>query len=697
MLTKSATFKTFAKACYYSWVKKKNTIVAPVQIPVSVALIPILLFGALSFLSHSFWPGVETSGWGYIVLTGSFGLPLLILSASPSGGRFGQYIGVLTGGIASTLMLLQTSMVEQIVKELDAETAISTQSAVAFLGVFIGSVTIPIAALIVSRWSRLQKMVVCCLVCAAFAIAGQQLWFLLAKLSPGATGAELWTVARTLIHGTTGAVFGLLLGAFQAYSTKEASVRSGIFSFRSIRFRPGTIASAVVVLTGASVLGIGRVSAQVADRNRFASRRVDEYFLALSNVHLARSQGLLYQELETELNNARTALANSVGFDPTLRRLLSMVLPALEDESSGRKATAVFKKRVLALNKYMAKEKIPFFFEPHEIKSITGKRRFLLRFKVEDVRYVTQGNRQVEMLRMRRMDQILYDTPFAGLSYQGLGTIQMDHVDAQALRFHARAFSYSNANGRNYARTHCSRSNDPFCETRGLMYGDMAQALKEGLAKKGIEDDALLSQLAILSQKWKHRTDTGNAKTTMSPKTADAYGALSEILAAQTEIHEARHAFDINNYPPPEVFKELRTGILSKSAVAETRAHLSEIVDGPLGPHYAIATLWNLVAGEEGVSANAYFFSAIAILEGLWEQKMRKPDTITVDSENGPTEKEMPISIEHPGWLSYSRICMCYHALRTLSDEELKKRAKTLFEQMFNEPYAHLSHRKMTP
>ena len=285
----------------------------------------------------------------------------------------------------------------------------------------------------------------------------------------------------------------------------------------------------------------------------------------------------------------------------------------------------------------------------------------------------------VVMLRLRRMDDLLVDTPFAGISYPGIGTVLMDRIDDTALKVHGRLFTQDTSS--------LLADDGKFAQTRTWIRGDKKSAIKKALAKRGHVDRSVLRKLAYTGENWAHRSEVLGVRKNMDATTLAAYDALADILAQQTEVHEARHALDGDLDISLAKVNELRPGPLADSAVAEIRAYLTEIIDGPLGPRYGLAVVCDLLAGKNA-RANAYFFSSMVIMEGLWGDAVRKPDTAVSESpDGGPAEETLPISAENPGWLSFSRINACYAELRSLDPGELEKRARALYKSLFDESY----------
>jgi len=90
---------------------------------------------------------------------------------------------------------------------------------------------------------------------------------------------------------------------------------------------------------------------------------------------------------------------------------------------------------------------------------------------------------------------------------------------------------------------------------------------------------------------------------------------------------------------------------------------------------------------DRNARANAYLFAAIVILEGLWGEKIRRPDVLEQPGEDGPRWSFAKITPKHPGWLSYSRILGACADLSALPDKDLKQRARDLFKTLFKTEY----------
>jgi hypothetical protein len=535
----------------------------------------------------------------------------------------------------------------------------------------------------VARALAVERVLLQIVIPALAGAAGQLAWFGLIRAVLGPTGIEYWLWSRVLVHVLAGALAGLLAGGARLFRPFEQLAATAGPVELMLRRLPNGPVLALVLFVAASVSGTIRVGAELSENGRFITARLDQYFLALSNLYRAQDEDLDYPELYEDLDRARRAISGAAAFDPQLPHLLEEMCRALEHRASDEQSHERFKEAVAAVNGRMIAIGERYFIEPQALRETSRPVRFLLRYDIAaSARYRLEGAGTIPMLRLRRLDALMIDTPFTGLSYPGLGTVLMDHVDDVALRSYAQLFA---------PRAALKREEDGrFAQTRAWLREDRRTALAQALSRRGLSERLPLENLAAVGRRWLHRIDVSGVRRELDARAMAAYDALTDELARQTEVHEARHAFDGELDSVVPVLDELSAGRLSGAATAEIRAHLTEIVDGPLGPRFALAKLSNLVAGEDA-RANAYFFAGIAVLEGLWGEPIRRPDVAEREGPEGARHVFLPMSKESPGWLSYSRIHGAYGDLRALPPDELRQRARALFETLFDEEYRSIT------
>ncbi len=634
----------------------------PPRLPLVTAIVPSAFFFGLTYLAQAQWPRIDSSTTGYFLLTIAIALPLLSMCVRPARSPWKNLAVVVIASFTAVPICLQVGLSADLVRNLDASLLPDMTTICATLGVVIASISIPIGLLLSCRLRGKGGIYSFVFITSAAGVLGQLSWFGLARLIDGPSGIEYWTLTRTLIHGATGSIAGILAGSnllFRTPSrpspargrgscwkpalTEEQRAFAGPID-RLIAGLPDAFAVTVLLFFAFLAAGTVRVIAESHDDERFITIRLDEYYLALSNLRLAKMEGLAYPDLYRDFKRSRRALKGSASFDPDLPPLLDTMLEKMEDTSNSKASGLAFKASVIAVDRHLFDESAPFFLEPHEIFERGRMIRFVLRYRIASrSRMGREDGDGVVMLRLRRMDDLLVDTPFAGISYPGIGTVLMDRIDDTALKVHGRLFTPD--------ALLLLPDDGKFARTRAWIRGDKKSAIKKALGK---------------------------------PAT---YDALADILARQTEVHEARHALDGDLDISLAEVNELRPGPLGDNTVAEIRAYLTEIIDGPLGPGYGLAVVCDLLAGKNA-RANAYFFSSMVIMEGLWGAPVRKPDTVMRESpDGGPVEETLPISPENPGWLSFSRINACYTELRSLQPQELQQRARALYESLFGESY----------
>jgi hypothetical protein len=650
--------------------------------PLTAALIPALLFFGLTELAAPTWPGLDPGSMGYLTLALGHALPLFVLCCRATFRWWSDWSAIAIAAFGATALGAHGGLSTEVITDLDSDGALSATTWLAASGCFLAAFSIP-AGLLAARATASHRLALHIALPALAGAAGQIGWFGLARLVEGPTGLEYWLWSRVAIHTAAGAVAGVLAGGARLFRPpRYLTAASGPVDLMLGRL-PGSLALSAMLALGITATAVVRISVEHSDTSRFYTIRLDDYFLALSNLFRAEDAGLAYPGLHDDLARARRALGGAADFDPALPGLIEQMCRALEERSAGQASHERFKNAVSAVNRRMMAIGEPHFLEPQALSEMDRPVRFLLRYSIAaTTRFRLQGGGTAPVLRLRRLDDMLIDTPYTGLSYPGLGTVLMDHVDDVALRSYAMLFA---------PRTAATRLDDGrFAQTRAWLRTDRRDGFAAALARRGHRGRLQLEQLAAIAARWAHRMDVRGVRTDLDASTLAVYDAMSELLARQTEIHEARHAFDGELEIELPALDELSAGRVSNVAAAEIRAHLTEVVDGPLGPRFALAKLANLVAGEDA-RANAYFFAGIVVLEGLWGEPIRRPDVAEREGPDGPRHVFLPMTKDSPGWLSYSRIHGAYGDLRALAPDDLRQRARELFERLFGEEYQQIT------
>jgi hypothetical protein len=153
---------------------------------------------------------------------------------------------------------------------------------------------------------------------------------------------------------------------------------------------------------------------------------------------------------------------------------------------------------------------------------------------------------------------------------------------------------------------------------------------------------------------------------------------------ATVRRHEARHGVDLDRDMALRYPTELqaRVGVdeggeshrFVTRARAELAAYLSQIACEPRVPQLA---LWNLASQafhhERWGTAESYV--AVVVIEGLARQRGIAPD--------GP--------LVHGGHLDMARLAKLARPLADLSDDELRGAARTLWDELYDEPFLPIS------
>ncbi len=644
------------------------------------AVITAVVFGTLTALVEPPWSYIDNTTSGHLFLTLAHLFPLLVLSLLARPGSLRQWVACGVAALGSIGLGLHAGLSASIVENIDAGGVFSNATALAILEILLSTVSIPFGLLLVCR-RRSPGLAIHLAVPMTTAAVSQILWFGLARIVQGASGIEYWFATRIIIHLATGMTAGFLWAGARIFRPVTYPSHWGGFAEHLFSRLPSALPLSLLLSVALLASGAMRISAELSDTSRLITLRIDDYFLSLTNLRRAQDDDLVYPELYTDLAHTRDAVLGAAAFDPELAARTREMLQQIETPPAGAEA---FRDAVLSVNRRLLAAGEPFFLEPHTMGKDEKLWKFLFRYRIERRgRYEQSGGRSIPMLRLRRLDDILIDTPYTGLSYRNLGTVLMDHIDDTTLRSHAQLFKDSALKkdpeeGR-FAVTALEMRRD----RRGAIEAAIAEALPAGG----------LQRLAAFSDRWRTLADLSRIRARMDLETLAAYDALTEAIARQTEVHEARHGLD---GPLPKTLTELdelSAGPLAAAAVSEIRAYLTEIIDGPLGPKFSLSTLGEMIIGPNA-RANAYFFAAMVIIEGLWGEKVRRPDIVEKEGEDGARSVVMPISPDHPGWLSYSRIYGAYATLSGLDPDELRTRAVTLFERLFDEEYRHIRRRR---
>lgn len=651
-----------------------------------VAFASCLVFLGLTQLAAPPWISAERGSSRILLLTLAHFIPLAAWTLGGSHQFIHRILILILSAIASLSLLLHGALLDILVANLDAGMFWSKTITLHLLELSLSILSIPAGLWYLDRIHRV-RLIRFVGIPALFGALGQMLFFFFARLIQGPSGLEFWMAARILIMAAVGLIAGLFTFANAVFRPKSAIQFSGGFTafFHS---RVQNILPWLFLISLAFFLvGVLRVVVQKHDRGRFVTVRLDDYFLSLSNLTSARSHGLWYAELTHDLTLKRSALFGAASFDPVLVRRLRPMVSSVESQVEGPKSRAQFEKSVMAVNRRLLTLGEPYFLEPHSLGKGDGRIRFVLRYQVvRQGRCGLEKEPSIPMLRLRRMDDIAIDTLYTGLSYQGIGTILMDHIETVLLRsylplFHPTALSKRTEDGK-------------WAATFQLIRRDAKQSLSAYLiGRDGYRPEDL--------QKWAmHILDARpraipDLRQQGSAETNGLFDRMVALLAQQTEIHETRHATDreLSEDNVVKLLASLTVHALGKETAAEVRAYLSEMVDGPLGPKFTLATLGKLLI-EPDASANAYFFASVIILEGLTGEKVRRPDVVEVRRGETVRQVLMPIDENHPGWLSFSRIHGAYADLSAQSDEVLRERAVQLFEHLFEEDYSHIERRR---
>ncbi len=639
--------------------------------PLLVAFATSVTLYALTRLTNTPWPGLREPGFGLEALTVGVCLPLIALSLPFR--NYPERAGAILGCVfAGTALCFTAGLGEQLAFALDAGAVEAKSFLENTLAVLMTTAAIPLSLETALVRARKRPMMVTALVPAVAAGLSQLLWFGLHRLISGPTGLEYWIGVRVATSATAGLVAGFLTADIVPLSEPWRAF------FRLPRFLSAG-RFAVVATAACSTFAAVDVSLVLADEHRFIKQRLDDYYLALTNYQRAKSEQMVYPKLHDDLDMARNAILGSVDSGSPLRSELAQMLAAIEDKRRSESFTS-FALDVMRVNRRLLDSGRNIFLEPHELRSGGLISRVVLRYDVVDHGRARGGGRSVLLLTLRRHDSLILDTPYLGLSYPGMGTVLLGHIEEIALRKYAPllAGDVPRLDPREHRLAHVISG----------IRSDWRQSFSRNPALKRFFTHPASEELASIAARDSQVTDIAQAKNAMSAHARVVFDALTAALIAQTQIHEARHAMDGLWNMIPAALEELQPGSVAKAGAGEIRAHLTEVIDGPLGPRFGLGRIAQFVT-EESNRATSYFFASIVILECLWGKSLRRPD-ITVPGSSGPKTARAPIDAKSPGRLSYSRITGAYEDLRMETEDELRRRAQSCFENLFDEPYPHI-------
>lgn len=641
--------------------------------PLIVAVLPPVLFFLLLILVRPPWPGIARSTGGYALLSLGMGLPLAVLCLPPILGLRGRIGACLIAVLGALALCAHAGLVAQMVRDLDVG-ALQWPTVRNGVGIALSTLALPLGLLLVDGLPKSGLLLFVVITVVAGAVT-QLLWFGLVWIVEGLGGIHFWLATRTLIIVGVGAVAGIIVGSARQYKPTRLTPDWGGTTEILLARLPHPLGLSTLITVALACTVALRIAAERTTAERLVDQRMDEYYLALANLRRAQRAELDYTELYRELDLTRRALVGAAAFDDQVPSLLVPLLDQIENLTQDTTIDHQFRDATLALNRRLLALGEPFFLQPHVIHDQGWPLRFVLRYSVSNIRrYQLASGPSVPIVRLRRLDGVPVDTPYTGLSYDGIGTVLLDHIARMVAREELKLFAPR--------ATQPQASHGRFATTKSLIATDRLQGLLGYLTSQQLDDRQVLASLVKASE----RADQVPFRLGLNLNQRIVFDALTAVFIEQTSIHEARHAFDGARDDQLPQLEELVAANVSRAAAAEIRAYLTEMIDGPLGARFALSTVGQLLTDEEA-QANAYLFASIVILEGLWGERIRRPDVVEHLTDTGSTWRFAHISSAHPGWLSYSRILGAYADLRELSEGALKGRARELFESLFNEEY----------
>jgi hypothetical protein len=272
------------------------------------------------------------------------------------------------------------------------------------------------------------------------------------------------------------------------------------------------------------------------------------------------------------------------------------------------------------------------------------------------------GDRTVDVLRLRRLDELNVELGLLGATTEGLPAVMVDRVEAELTRDVRAMFG-------KHEETTRPASDDFDAAVLARQRAWLEARTGPGFARAGaglIERDRLLEQMRarlnggslmllppdgfFLGEAWLAKleplsdlTREGGRKVLAEDlasvaradealrggETAQALAAAAELLALSTEAHEARHALDEAapvGPPPPQLFQVMEGASTPMVGAAdkELRAILGELHDAPAPACLTLARVMRMVYGK-GARATPHHFATLAILGQVDRDPTREP------------------------------------------------------------------------
>ena len=246
------------------------------------------------------------------------------------------------------------------------------------------------------------------------------------------------------------------------------------------------------------------------------------------------------------------------------------------------------------------------------------------------------GDRNVDVLRLRRLDTLNIEFTFDGFTEQGLPVVMLDRVEATLARelpaMYANRGEHRSGMFNDFDRVALGHFREGLEARVGAGIGDAAAALAERdrlleemrTRLRGGEVNLAPPDGFVLGEAWLERLEPAtelsrpggplvldtdlkavaraDEKLRDGP-TARLLAAAVDLMALSTEAHEARHALDEVDPvgpPPPELFEAMPESSTAMIGMAdkELRAFLGELHDSPLPSCATLAQIMRTLYGR---------------------------------------------------------------------------------------------------
>jgi hypothetical protein len=284
---------------------------------------------------------------------------------------------------------------------------------------------------------------------------------------------------------------------------------------------------------------------------------------------------------------------------------------------------------------------VPYWLE---IQTVKG-RPVLLSHRVERIRHWRGGDRQIEVLHLRRQDNLNIEMGLVGQASSNGPLVFLDRVEEEWADDLARADPDGRGREAHEAAVHeVGRAliADRAREQVGAVVHELANQLGERLARFNIMQHRMKVVVAnpsglLWSDRWFAYMDAQTKfdgahvplvfdsdlrevrranQALRKPEYAKAMAALVELRAESVEAHEARHALDDPSPPMPPLLRAWPDPDFAVQINQEIRAYLGELHDAPRAACLGLVDLTRAAYGPRA-RPTPHFFAGRIIVHAL--------------------------------------------------------------------------------